>query len=99
MIVLNWAHPRECGADRQSLRVVMRSGGSSPRVRGGLAVQIVNFPPETAHPRECGADRHKVLLQCLIAGSSPRVRGGLVCGQRRADCPGLIPASAGRTTD
>ena len=48
-----WAHPRECGADSQSLKFMPLTLGSSPRVRGRqnyalLAVMALGLIPASA---------------------------------------------------
>ena len=48
-----WAHPRVCGENTQPTQRLMRSGGSSPRVRGkrsgvGVGVGLVGLIPACA---------------------------------------------------
>ena len=91
------AHPRVCGADVDLIEHLKHLPGSSPRVRGRLAVPGDLPPLLRAHPRVCGADASHVPLHKSHAGSSPRVRGRLKkcwtlhCRTR------LIPACAGQT--
>ena len=90
--------PRVRGGQTR-LKVHRHSAGLIPASAGRTIHPARCMCPNRAHPRECGADRMSHTEPSVSTGSSPRVRGGRFV--IRDDCftRGLIPASAGRTSE
>ena len=86
-----------CGEHFLYDRFAMKLPGSSPHVRGALALISLTDSGSRDHPRMCGEHHGSRAGSSLVLGSSPHVRGA----RRRWGrfrCPrGIIPACAGST--
>ena len=91
-------HPRACG-ERGSvgLRPPIHAG-SSPRVRGTVAILRRSPKRPTVHPRACGERGGRRCLGSWHPGSSPRVRGTDGAPNKDRCLARFIPARAGNGT-
>ncbi len=88
--------PRPRGARSQLRREAVPRGIIPASAGSTVGVNASGGVPKD-HPRVRG--EHSVQIPCLTRrrGSSPRPRGALLRQARGAQCPGIIPASAGST--
>ena len=90
-------HPRMCGEHAQASQKNTDALGSSPHVRGTLALSPILPSVAVDHPRMCGEHIARGAGSGRPSGSSPHVRG------TRTGCPSIsrsiriIPACAGNT--
>ena len=90
-------HPRVCGEHAgQSLRPTHRMG-SSPRMRGTLAVSLSRAIADGIIPAYAGNTWAAFLVFELGYGSSPRMRGTHIHFEIDRTIFGIIPAYAGNT--
>ena len=95
--ISSWDHPRRCGEHMIHFGQVDSLKGSSPQVRGALALDELNPDVVGDHPRRCG--EHEIARTALAdsGGSSPQVRGAPARSSGREERGRIIPAGAGST--
>ena len=77
--------------DNGAYRLIPAHAGKTP-------CQTVRFPLTRAHPRSRGENNSRPQRSHRRCGSSPLTRGKHSEGDEGADCAGLIPAHAGKTS-
>ena len=90
-------HPRVCGEHHMVSSSFSSRSGSSPRVRGTLALSRNAVPSPGIIPACAGNTVAAVRGVCELGGSSPRVRGTQLRSHGRLFDAGIIPACAGNT--
>ena len=91
-------HPRACGAHSNFPYTINVKPGSSPRMRGSLALCPVNARAEWIIPAHAGLTLVLCLNTVFEEGSSPRMRGSPFGVPEVTRVVGIIPAHAGLTS-
>ena len=90
-------HPRGCGEHPVLVSTICTLSGSSPRMRGALAVADLSSVLRWDHPRGCGEHGRLSPAPSGRLGSSPRMRGAQFSDGGIRVVVGIIPADAGST--
>ena len=91
-------HPRVCGEHAGSLASNVGAKGSSPRMRGTLAVERDLHDRTGIIPAYAGNTKRWTRQRSSRWGSSPRMRGTPALATSSTSTVGIIPAYAGNTS-
>ena len=91
-------HPRVCGEHLPALRLLLRLRGSSPRMRGTHALDLLVDLGDGIIPAYAGNTTILERAKLIGTGSSPRMRGTLILRSLGRCLRWIIPAYAGNTS-